>query len=130
MTQARKEFVLKWMTLVVSILALLSTCLRNPITLTLRATIIDELRQELGRYETIAASQARWQRQQDTANDLLNRCEQDRAAARDLAAANQASGAALLQLSNRLATLEARLDLLLQQRDLVPPSRPNRVGSK
>ena len=129
-SQARKEFVLKWMTLAVSILALLATCLRNPIALTLRATVIEELRQELGRYETIAAAQARWQHQQETANELLNRCEQDRAAARELAVANQASSAAFLQLSNRVAALEARLDLLLQQRETAPPNRPNRFGTK
>jgi len=130
MTQTRKEFVLKWMTLVVSTLALLATCLRDPIALTLRATVIEVLHQELAGYETVAAAQARWQKQQDATSQLLNRCEQERAATRDLSAANQASAIALLQLSNRLSLLETRLDLLLQPREPAPPARTRGVGPK
>ncbi len=130
MTQTRKEFVLKWMTLVVSTLALLATCLRDPIALTLRATVIEVLHQELAGYETVAAAQARWQKQQDATSQLLNRCEQERAATRDLSAANQASAIALLQLSNRLSVLETRLDLLLQPREPAPPARTRGVGPK
>ena len=115
MREERTEWLRKWATLVVSTIALLVACLREPLTLTLKATIQDMMRQELARYETVAASEARWQNHQDSAAETLKRLEREFSSLHDLAMAGGTQGRLLLEVSNRLSCLEAKLDSLRRE---------------
>ncbi|HXI52980.1 MAG TPA: hypothetical protein VNH84_15800 [Candidatus Saccharimonadales bacterium] len=115
MKSERTESFLKWATLVTSALALVVASVREPLALSLKAAILEVLRQELGRYETASASEARWQRQQETANEVLRRCERELAALRDLAA-SESHGRPFIDVSNRLSSLELKVEQLKSPR--------------
>ena len=115
MREERTEWLRKWATLVVSTIALLVACLRELLTLTPKATIQDMMRQELARYETVSASDARWQKHQDCATESLKRVERELSGLRDLAAGGDTHGRLLLEVSNRLSCLEAKLETLRRE---------------
>ena len=112
MKEDRTEWLRKWATLVVSSVALLVACLREPLTLTLKATVQDMIRDELVKYETIAASDARWQRQQETMAEAIKRLERELSALRDIANAGDAHGKLLAEVSKRLSSVEMKLEAL------------------
>jgi len=114
MRDDQKESFRKWAAFAVSTLALLVTCLRDPIALTLKATIQEVLRQELPRYETTAASDSRWEKQQEAANELLKRYEHDML--REQAALRETDKRLLIELSNRLTCMEEQFDMLMRER--------------
>ena len=109
MKYERTESFRKWATLIASTLALVVACVREPLALSLKAAILEVLRQELGRYETPSASEAKWQRQQEAANEVLRRCERELSALRDLAASEN-HARFLIEVSNRLSSLEVKID--------------------
>jgi hypothetical protein len=115
MKSERTESFLKWATLVTSALALVVASVREPLALSLKAAILEVLRQELGRYETASASEARWQRQQETANEVFRRCERELAALRDLTA-SESHGRPFIDVSNRLSSLELKVEQLKSPR--------------
>ena len=115
MKSERTESFLKWATLVTSALALVVASVREPLALSLKAAILEVLRQELGRYETASASEAHWQRQQETANEVLRRCERELAALRDLAP-SESHGRLFIDVSNRLSSLELKVEQLKSPR--------------
>src|SRR6266446_3067516 len=101
MKDDQKESFRKWAAFAVSTLALLVTCLRDPIALTLKATIQEMLRQELPRYETISASDSRWAKQQEAANELLKRYEHDLVLLQEQSAFRDTDKRFLIELGNR-----------------------------
>jgi hypothetical protein len=115
MKEERTEWFRKWATLVVSTVALLVACLREPLTLTLKATVLEVMREELAKYETVSASDARCQKHQDSATEVLKRYERELSGLRDLVAAGEAHGRLLMQVSNRLSSLEAKLEELRRE---------------
>src|SRR5262245_33987296 len=115
MKNERTETIRQWATLATSTLALLVACLRDPLTLTLKAAVLETLRQELTRYETVSGSEAQWQRHRATANDALERCQRDLSVIRDTVTASATHGRLLVELSNRLASLQTKLDSLTNQ---------------
>ena len=116
------ESFLKWATLMVSTIALLVSCVRYPLAVTLKATVQEVLRQELPRYESVAASEARWEKHQEPANEILRRLDRDVAILRDGTTVNESNRGLLVQLGNHLLAIETKLDLLLRQNQ--PPGKP------
>jgi len=115
MKEERTEWLRKWATLVVSTVALLVACLREPLTLTLKATVQDMIRQELARYETVSASEARWQKQQESTAEILKRFERELSGLRDLATAGDVHGKLLVEVSKRLSSVEMKLEALRRE---------------
>ncbi len=117
MRDDRKESFRKWATFLVSALALLLTGLMGPIAFTLKATVKDLVRQELTGYETVTASDARWKAHQDYENEVLKRWEHDLAAVRDRASLTETNNIRLMiEVGNRLASLEMKLEPFIKQR--------------
>ena len=114
--------------MVVSTLALLATCLRDPIALTLRATIMEVLREELGRYETVSAADTKWEKHQDSVNEILKRCENDFASIRTSIIATESNQKMQIEAGNRLLSIETKLELLMKeyQRDKASQGRNTR----
>jgi len=96
-------------------MALLVACLREPLTLTLKATVQDMMRQELGNYERVSASDARWQKHQDCTADALKRFERELSSLRDLATAGETHGKLLTEVNNRLSSLERKIEALRRE---------------
>jgi len=115
MKEERTEWLRKWATLVVSTVALLVACLREPLTLTLKATVQGMIREELVRYETVAASDARWQKQQEATADAVKRLERELSALRDISTAGDAQGKLMMEVSKRLSSLEMKLEALKRE---------------
>lgn len=101
--------------MVVSTLALLATCLRDPIAVTLRGTIMEVLREELGKYETVSAADAKWEKHQDAADELLKRCENDFASIRAAVAATESNQKMQIETANRLLSIETKLELWMKE---------------
>ncbi len=117
MRDDHKESLRKWATFLVSALALLLTCLMGPIAFTLKATVRDLVRQELTGYETVTSSDARWKAHQDYETEVLKRWEHDLAAVRERATSSETNNFKLMiDVGNRLTSLEIKLEPLLRQR--------------
>src|SRR5438445_11579644 len=87
MTHDRRESLRKWATLLASTLALLVTSLRDPIGVSITTRQDELLRRELSRYETVSATEARWDKHLDAESEVLRRLDRDLAAIRDGAVA-------------------------------------------
>ena len=74
----------------------------------------DLVRQELASYETVAASDARLKAHQDYLNEVLKRWANDFAAVREKSASSETNDYKLmLELGNRLSSIESKLELLM-----------------
>jgi len=72
------------------------------------------VRQELASYETVAASDARLKAHQDYLNEVLKRWANDFAAVREKSASSETNDYKLmLELGNRLSSIESKLELLM-----------------
>ena len=115
-----RESFRKWATLIVSALALLVTCLRDPLVLTLKSTVREVIRDEMDRYEKAPPADARQTKRSDTEAATLKNLEQEIAAIRDLASRNEAEHRTWLQVNNCLVAMEAKLDLLTKEHEQKP----------
>ena len=114
MKAERKESLRKWVNVMVPALSLLLAGLMGPIAFTLKSTVKDLVRQELASYETVAASDARLKAHQDYLNEVLKRWANDFAAVREKAALSDTNDHKLmLELGNRLSSIETKLELLM-----------------
>ena len=118
MTYDRRESLRKWATLLASTLALLVTSLRDPIAVSIKTRQDELLRRELSRYETVSATEARWDKHRDVESEALRRLDRDLAAMRDGAVASEAAYKLMLQMNNCLMAVETKLDLLMKERQL------------
>ena len=80
-----KEEFLKWATLLVSVIAILLAFVRYPIAMTLKGTVQDVVHQEMVRYEPVSSSDSRWDKNQESLNEVLKRVDRDLAALREIA---------------------------------------------
>jgi len=110
MSDSRRESFRKWATFVVSTLALLIACLRDPVMLTFKGTALEVLREELARRDP--SSEASRDRRRDVDSEMLRRLDQILEALRDKASARDAEQKHLLELSGRMSALQARLEEL------------------
>jgi len=116
MKAERKESLRKWVNVSVPALSLLLAGLMGPIAFTLKSTVKDLVRQELARFETVAASDARLKAHQDYLNEVLKRWAHDFAAVREKAASSETNDHKLmLEVDNRLSSIESKLELLAQE---------------
>ncbi len=125
MKAERKQALRKWATIMVPTLSLLLTCLMGPIAFTLKVTVKDMVRQELGTCETVAVSDVRWKEHRDRLNEVFKRWDQDLAVLREKCAGNETSHYKLmLEFGNRLSSVETKIELLLKesQRDRKLPT--------
>jgi len=112
----QRESFRKWLTLAVAILALLPAYLMGPIAFTFKTTVKDLLRQELAGYEAATASDSILKAHQDYLNETLKRWGNDFAAAREKTASSETNDYKLmLDVSNRLSSIESKLDLLMRE---------------
>jgi len=74
------------------------------------------LRRELSRYETVSATEARWDKHLDAESQVLRRLDRDLAAIRDGAVAIEATYKLLLEMNNCLMAVETKLDVLMKER--------------
>jgi|SRR6266540_4024693 len=117
MKEDRKASLRNWASLLISALAVLLTCLMGPVAFTLKATVKDLVRQELAGYETIASFDVRWKAHQEYENEVFKRWEHELAGVRDKAALTDTNYYKLMmELGNRLSSLETKLELLLKDR--------------
>ncbi len=116
MTYDRRESLRKWATLLASTLALLVTGLRDPIGVSITTRQDELLRRELSRYETVSATEARWDKHLDAESEVLRRLDRDLAAIRDGTVAIEATYKLLLEMNNCLMAVETKLDLLMKER--------------
>ncbi len=117
MKVVQKESLRKWVNVLVPALSLLLAGLMGPIAFTLRSTVKDLVRQELASYETVAASDARLKAHQEYLNEVLKRWANDFAAVREKAGLNETNDNKLmLELSHHLSSIEAKLELLMGER--------------
>jgi hypothetical protein len=112
MREERTEWFRRWATFVISTVALLVACLREPMALTLKATVLEIMREELTRYETVSAADFRAQKQQDAVTEALKRFERELTALRDLTVSGASQDRMFLDVSNRLSSLETKLETL------------------
>ena len=114
MKAVRKESLRKWANVLVPALSLLLAGLMGPVAFTLKSTVKDLVRQELASNETVAASDARLKAHQDYLNEVLKRWANDFAAVREKAALSDTNDHKLmLELGNRLSSIETKLELLM-----------------
>ena len=114
MKTERKESLRKWVNVMVPALSLLLAGLMGPIAFTLKSTVKDLVRQELASFETVAASDARLKAHQDYLNEVLKRWANDLAAVREKSAMSETNDHKLmLELGNRLASIESKLEVLM-----------------
>jgi small-conductance mechanosensitive channel len=108
-------------------LALLITTLREPIAVTLKGAMHEALLQELPKYETVVAANARLEKHSESENEILRRLEQNLAAIRDKATISESDHQLLVEVSHCLTSMETKLDLLIKefQRDRKPPDVKN-----
>ena len=121
----QKESLRRWVNVLVPVLSLMLAGLMGPIAFTLKSTVKDLVRQELTSNETVAASDARLKAHQDYLNEVLKRWAIDLAAVREKAALSETNDHKLmLELGNRLSSIESKLELLMaeQQREKKMPS--------
>ena len=116
MTYDRRESLRKWATLLASTLALLVTSLRDPIGVSITTRQDELLRRELSRYETVSATEARWDKHLDAQSEIPRRLDRELAALRDGAVASEAAYKLLLEINNCLMAVETKLDLLMKER--------------
>jgi hypothetical protein len=117
MRAVRKESLRKWVNVFVPALSLLLAGLMGPIAFTLKSTVKDLVRQELASNETVASSDARLKAHQDYLNEILKRWANDFAAVREKAALSETNDHKLmLELGNRLSSIESKLELLTGER--------------
>ena len=116
MTYDRRESLRKWATLLTSTLALLVTSLRDPIGVSIKTRQDELLRRELSRYETVSATEARWDKHLDAESEVLRRLDRDIAAMRDGVVASEATYKLLLEMHTCLTAVETKLDLLMKER--------------
>ena len=110
----RKESLRRWVNVLVPVLSLLLAGLMGPIAFTLKSTVKDLVRQELTSNETVAASDARLKAHQDYLNEVLKRWASDLAAVREKSAATETNDQKLmLELGNRLSSIESKLEFLM-----------------
>jgi len=115
MKEDRKASLRNWASVLISALAVLVTCLMGPVAFTLKATVKDLVRQELTGYETVASVDVRWKEHQDYENEVFKRWEHELAVVHDTAASGQTNHLKLMmELGNRLSSLETKLDLSLK----------------
>lgn len=110
----RRESFRKWGTFIVSSLALVIACVRDPIIWTLRATVQEQLRAELARYETTSSANTRWEKRQDSSDELIKRLDQDRGVFHEAVAAAHTNRVVLLDLAHRLSLVETNLQMFRQ----------------
>ncbi|HEU0010607.1 MAG TPA: hypothetical protein VFT34_12395 [Verrucomicrobiae bacterium] len=116
MKEERTEWFRKWATFVVSTVALLVACLREPMALTLKATVLEIMREELTRYDTVSAADFRAQKQQDSVTEALKRFERELTGLRDLTVAGASHDRMFLEVSNRLSSLETKIEALRREK--------------
>jgi len=115
MRAIRKESFRRWVSVLVPALSLFLAALMGPIAFTLKSTVKDLVRQELAGNETIASSDARLKAHQDYLNEVLRRWANDFAAVREKAAVSETNDHKLmLELGNRLSSIESKLELLME----------------
>jgi len=107
-----KELFLKRAALWVSTTALVLTCLMGPVALFIKTAVRAVLREELIRNDADAPSTARAKAHQEQASEALKSLNLDLMAARANASAAEAG---LQVLSNRLLSIESKLDLALSE---------------
>ncbi len=111
----RKESLRKWVNVLVPALSLLLAGLMGPIAFTLKSTVKDLVRQELASTQTVAASEARLKAHQDYLNEVLKRWANDFAAVREKVALRETNDyRVMLELGNRLSSIESKLELLME----------------
>ena len=116
MKAERKESLRKWVNVMVPALSLLLAGLMGPIAFTLKSTVKDLVRQELTSFETVAASDARLKAHQDYLNEVLKRWANDFAAVREKSASSETNDyKQMLELGNRLSSIELKLELLTRE---------------
>ncbi len=103
------------MTLFVSTLALLVSALLGPIVFSLKATIRDQLRQDLINYEPISAADIRWKAHQDYENEVFKRLEQELSAVQAKAAISEANYKVLMEVEKRLSSIETKIEFLMKE---------------
>jgi hypothetical protein len=107
-----KELFLKRAALWVSTMALVLTCLMGPVAFLTKNALRAVVREEFFRYDADAPSTARAKAHQEQANEVLKGLNLDLITARANASSVETG---LLGLSNRLVSIEARLDLALRE---------------
>ncbi len=116
MTYERRESYRKWATLIVSMLVLLVTSLRDPLVLVNRHSEYENLRRELARYELAPGPSAKMERDLDVQPEVLRRLDGNVAKLRDEALASEGNHKLLVEINNCLQTVETKLDLLMKER--------------
>ena len=103
------------MTLFVSTLALLVSAVLGPIVFGLKATISDQLRQDLINYETTSAAGAEWKAHQIYENEVFKRLEQELLAVRAKAEISETNYKLLMEFEKRLSSIETKIELLMKE---------------
>src|SRR5262249_31727567 len=111
----------KWGTFIVSSVALAVACVRDPIIWTLRATIQDQLRAELSKYETISTANSKSEKHQDLGDELIKHLDHALAVFQDGATATRTNQALLRDLARSLPRFgtnfqDFRRDFLVSQK--------------
>ena len=120
----RKESLRKWVNVLVPALSLLLAGLMGPIAFTLKSTVKDLVRQELASFQTVAASDARLKAHQDYLNEVLKRWVNDFATVREKVALRETNDyRVMLELGNRLSSIESKLELLMEDHQREKKSR-------
>ena len=109
MSSDRKEAFRQWTAVSVSGLALLVSVLRGPVSLTVRATIEDMLRQEMAKQQISPAAEARAHQRKEIGETLI-RLDAELTALRANAALEGATQKRLMEINACLLQLESRLD--------------------
>jgi len=104
--EERRESFVKWGTFIVSSVALVVACVRDPIIWTLRATIHEQLGAELAKYETISSASAKWAKRSDLGDELTKLLDHDLTIIQDAAAVARTNEVLLLDLARRLSLVE------------------------
>jgi hypothetical protein len=117
MRDEQKESFRKWTTFVVSTGALLVACLRDPLSLTFRATVQEVLRQELAKNQPPAGTETKADKRLESEKEFLKVLDGD---LRERISMTEANNRLLVQLSNHLALMEMKLDLLRGYQREVP----------
>jgi|SRR5437870_854297 len=117
MKEDRKASLRNWASVLISALAVLVTCLMGPVAFTLKATVKDLVRQELAGYETVASFDVRWKAHQDYENEVFKRWEHELGVVHDTVALSETNHLKLMmELGNRLSSLETKIELLIKER--------------
>jgi hypothetical protein len=113
MKNEQRESFRRWAILIVAIAAIFPAYLMGPIAFTFRATVRDLMREELAGYETVEASNARWEAHQKHIGEIFKRLEDNLMAMRGKAVGDETSQHKLLmELADRLSRLESEIKRL------------------